>query len=335
MDPKFTAILRCPVTGSELELAVEESYDNGMVRTGMLTAREGKAQYPVINGIPRFVAREFYSGSFGYEWRKWPRVQFESENVGKPMEGHTTRMFKTITNFREDDLRGKMAVEFGCGPGRFLDIVRSWGGIAVGIDLSLAVESARENFRDDHDVLIVQGDILNPPFAKEVFDFGYTIGVLHHTPDPQSGLNALAKVVKPEGKISCCVYPKNGFYDYPSVYLFRKTHYAVSKILGNALATKVSLAYSYFAAYVLYHCFRLLNRIPYLGLVINVIEKYFLVNLHMPDPRWRLLDVFDAITPHYASTHTPEELREWFANVGCANILQTNWCDTSFVASKK
>ena len=31
------------------------------------------------------------------EWSRWPRVQFESENVGRPMQGHTTRMWERIT----------------------------------------------------------------------------------------------------------------------------------------------------------------------------------------------------------------------------------------------
>src|SRR3954452_7101798 len=110
------------------------------------------------------------------------------------MAGHTTRMWERITGITDDGVRGRMIVEFGCGPGRFLDVVRRRGGVAVGIDLSMAVEPARENFRDDPDVLIVQGDILNPPFKKGVFDFGYSIGVLHHTPDPAKGLESLSSL---------------------------------------------------------------------------------------------------------------------------------------------
>jgi len=335
VHPKFTEILCCPVTGNELELTTNELFANGMVCTGILATKDGTAHYPIINGIPRFVSKEFYSSSFGFEWRKWPRVQFESENVGRPMEGHTTRMFKSITRLSEGDVRGKTIVEFGCGPGRFLDVTRSWGGAVVGIDLSLAVESARENFKYDADVLIVQGDILHPPFKKNSFDFGYTIGVLHHTPDPASGIRALTSVVKPEGIISCCVYSKLGFYNYPSVHMFRKIIGAVGRVFGNSFSTKSSLAYSYFVAYVLYYCFQLVKKIPLIGWrVVTLIETYLLVNLSLPDIRWRILDVFDAITPHYASTHTPEEMREWFAAAGCTQLQQTNWGDTSFVAVK-
>ena len=54
-----------------------------------------------------------------------------------------------------------------------------------------AVEVARCNFDGDPDTLVIQGDILHPPFRADSFDGGFTIGVLHHTPDPSAGLTAL------------------------------------------------------------------------------------------------------------------------------------------------
>ncbi|MBT0653029.1 class I SAM-dependent methyltransferase [Geomobilimonas luticola] len=336
MNPDFVALLRCPKTGSELELTADEFFSNGMVRTGRLTAREGGAVYPVINGVPRFVGKEHYSDSFGYEWRKWPRVQFESENIGSPMEGHTTRMFRGITGLSGDEIKGKIVVEFGCGPGRFLDVVRSWGGIAVGIDMSLAVESAQENFKDDAMVLIIQGDVMNPPFARDAFDIGYTIGVLHHTPSPGKGIKALTDSVKSGGLICCCVYSKKSFYDYPSVRMFRMIHNGVAAGLGTGFATRMTLFYSYFAATILYYILRAVSMVPVLGSrVVDYVGKYLLVNLNIPDKRWRILDVFDAITPFYASTHTPEEVAGWFSAAGCTHIQKTHWGDTSFAAIKQ
>jgi SAM-dependent methyltransferase len=330
MRPKFTDILCCPETGADLVLEAEEVAADGSVRRGFLTAGPGGRRYPIINGIPRFVGEEVYAQSFGYEWRKWSRVQFESENVGQTMAGHTERMFDSVTGFTEEMLKGKLVVEFGCGPGRFLDVVRRRGGVAVGIDLSMAVEPARENFRNDPDVLIVQGDVLNPPFKKGVFDFGYSIGVLHHTPDPAKGLERLSSLVKENGAVACCVYDKGSLYDYPSVNTFRKIHNAVKPLVGNKLA----LGYSYFAAYVLYHGLNLIRRTGRGWRLLDYLEKRVLVNLNLPDARWRLLDTFDAITPVYASTHTPEEVRDWFGRANCNSLSQRPWATTTFVGIK-
>lgn len=329
MNPRFVEILCCPRTGSDLKLTNAVHYDNGTIKSGILMG--STRSYPVIDGIPRFVEQEEYSSSFGYEWKKWSRVQFESENIGKKMAGHTRKMFETVTGFTDEDLKGKLVVEFGCGPGRFLDIVRSKMGIAVGIDMSLAVESARENFKDDVDVLIVQGDILNPPFKKDVFDLGYSIGVFHHTPDPESGFNKLVDVVKKGGLVACCVYPKKGFYDYPSVAFARRIHNSCKAMFGNRLA----LGYAYFSAYLLYYIFALLRMVPLMGKgVAYLLEKYIFVTLPIPDARWRILDIFDAITPYYASTHTAYEVSGWFEKARCRDIRRTSWCETSFVGIK-
>lgn len=329
IHPIFLDMLCCPKSGSDLQLAVDEYNEDGTVRRGALIGPNDR--YPIVGSIPRFVDKEYYSASFGYEWKKWSRVQFESENTGGKMAGHTRRMFETVTGLAGDALKGKRVVEFGCGPGRFLDIVRSMGGTAVGIDLSMAVESARENFRDDADVLIVQGDVLNPPFRKGIFDAGYSIGVLHHTPDPRKGLERLCEVVKKNGLVACAVYSKGSFYDYPSVHLYRKVFNATKGVFGNRLA----LGYAYFSACFLYPVFGTLRKIPFLGKgIVHVLEKYLFVNLPIPDARWRVLDIFDAITPCYASTHTYPEVKEWFEKGGCRDVMQTPWGPTSLVGTK-
>jgi len=323
MHVDFLGLLRCPATGSRLRVASGTPDRRGVVWDGVLETEEGHT-YPIIRGIPRFVSTEHYSHSFGVEWNRWPRLQFDDQNVGRPMAGHTTRMWETITGTTDGDVRGKTIVEFGCGPGRFLDVVRRKGGKAVGIDLSLAVEAARENFKDDPAVLIVQGDILNPPFADHSFDGGYTIGVLHHTPQPEAGLRALTRVLKPGAWAACCVYPKGEFYDYRSVRRWR----TITRFLRPYLGYGPPLIYSRIAAYALTEPLLAVRKIcrP-LG---EWLMQQWLPILPIPDRRWRVLDLFDAITPEHASTHTAEEVAHWMQNVGLDAVTQTPWCATSW-----
>ena len=325
MHAKFLDILCCPETGESLTLHPLVTLGNGMVWAGELRTTGGRC-FPVVRGVPRFVERQQYAASFGWEWSRWPRVQFESENVGRPMAGHTTRMWEQITGVDASRVKGRRIVDFGCGPGRFLDVVRRKGGIAVGIDLSAAVDAARCNFADDPDVLIVQGDLLNPPFKPGVFDGGFTIGVLHHTPHPAAGLAAMARTLRPDAWAACCVYPRGDFYDFPSVRRWREIHGR----LRGAFGYKFALAYSYFAAYV---------RAPLLigarrggfTRAANYVERNWLVALRLKDPRWRVLDVFDAITPEMATAHTREEVAGWMHAAGITGVRRTPWCDTSAV----
>jgi SAM-dependent methyltransferase len=297
MHADFLSLLCCPQSGAPLRLEGSEYGPGGNIITGVLSSEAG-TRYSIIRSIPRFVLAENYADSFGFEWNRWPRLQFESENVGKPT-----------------------VVEFGCGPGRFLDVVRRKGGRAVGVDLSRAVEVAGRNFSEDPNVLIVQGDLLQPPFRNGVFDGGYSIGVLHHTPRPPTGLRALAQTIKPGGWIACSVYPKGSLYDFRSTARLRKLHHVFKARFGY----RPALFYSYLSAFLLVPGFRLGKKFWGLRSCLNWIERQCLVNLHLRDVRWRVLDTFDAITPTLASTHTDEEVRGWMEQAGCSSVQSSNW----------
>ena len=329
MHPDFLSILVCPETGEPFRLEAVETISNGMIISGSLVTASGRC-YPIVRGIPRFVSAEKYASSFGYEWNRWPRLQFEAENTGRPMEGYTTRMWDINVGPGKSSLQDQTIVEFGCGPGRFLDVVRCRGGRAVGVELSQAVETARRNFADDKDVLIVQADLFNPPFRANAFDGGYSIGVLHHTPDPQQGLRALARIVRQGGWTACCVYPQHGFYDYSVVTMYRR----ISNWLKPALGYRPALAYAYLSAYLLTPLLSRIKRIRFLKRLVAHLTYRWLVVLDLPDVRWRVLDIFDAITPAIATTHTNEEVKRWMEQAGCTDVETTAWCPTSVVATK-
>ena len=73
MNPEFVTLLCCPETRQPLRLEIHEANALSMEITGVLSMAEGR-KYPIVRGIPRFVDEERYSGSFGFEWSRWPRV---------------------------------------------------------------------------------------------------------------------------------------------------------------------------------------------------------------------------------------------------------------------
>ena len=79
----------------------------------------------------------------------------------------------------------------------------------------------------------------------------------------------------------------------------------------------------------------LINKIPKIGhRAVRILENNIFVVNKLPDLRWRILDTFDAITPKYASTHKPEEVKNWFKKINCKNIHETKWCDCGWKAEK-
>ena len=109
------------------------------------------------------------------------------------------------------DIEGKSVLELGCGNGSLLFHTGGWRpSTLVGVDLGESVSSAEaimargafSNWR------IIKADLTE--FSDGPFDVVYCIGVLHHLKEPERGLDAVLRNVKPGGAFHCWVYAKEG-----------------------------------------------------------------------------------------------------------------------------
>ncbi|MDC0358391.1 class I SAM-dependent methyltransferase [Oligoflexia bacterium] len=314
MNVEFLKYLADPDTGAELEL-IDAAYDGQRVHSGILKSPTN--QFPIVDGVPRFVEHQAYTNSFGFEWTRWPRLQFDSENIGKAMEGYSTRMWEQVT-CHTDNLKNQLVVDVGCGPGRFIEVARQKQGRVIGIDYSLAVDAAYQNFLHDPEVLICQADALKLPLKPGIVNASFSIGVLHHLPEPVKGLAEMTRILAPEGWTSICVYEKSGYYNYPNVQLWRAIFAYLAKVFGYYPA----LLYSFCTVYGL----RFLDWVPSLRKLVKIFFPY----ISLPDIRWSILDTFDSITPQHQSAHTTEEVQRWFVDTGLSSIKQTPWGSTAF-----
>ncbi len=152
-----------------------------------------RREYPLLHGVLRFVDAQNYAGSFGFQWKLYSRTQLDDASSQR-----SERAFRRRTGFRPEDLAGKLVLDVGCGMGRFAEVATRWGAHVVGIDLSLASEVAARNLAD-RTATIFQADVFKLPFAPESFDYIYSIGVLHHTPDCEQAFKVLSKAVETRG----------------------------------------------------------------------------------------------------------------------------------------
>src|SRR5712664_1579100 len=155
-----------------------------------------RANYPLLRGIPRFVPEQAYVGSFGFQWTKHAHTQLDRNGTY-----YSEKNFREILEIEPAKIRGKLVLDAGCGMGRYAELASRYGARVIGVDLSRAVESAATNLRARSNVQILQGDLMNLPFAEGTFDFIYSIGVLHHTPSCESAFRKLARTLKPGGRI--------------------------------------------------------------------------------------------------------------------------------------
>jgi ubiquinone/menaquinone biosynthesis C-methylase UbiE len=345
MHIDFLPLLADPKTGESLDLRISVQ-QAGRVLTGEL--RSSTSVYPIVRGIPRFVPFKslHQSRSFGYQWNRWPRVQFDSENVGRPMQGHTGRMFERITGntagMTDANLEGQLVLDLGCGPGRFVEIARRKGARVMAIDHSAAVEAAQRNFSEDDQVCICQGDALALPLKSNSMDGVYSIGVLHHTPDPAQGVMEAARVLRSAarsgsttdsgspahagGWLALNVYSQGGYYDLPNVQFWRHLFQRIWPLTGHI----PPLVYSYAAVYGLGP----LAAIPKVGKTLRKMARVAFPFVSLPDVRWSVLDTFDSVTPSYQSAHTPHQIFEWMKAAGLSEIEPSPWGMTAFHARK-
>jgi SAM-dependent methyltransferase len=318
MHVQFLDYLVDPFTRQQLTLETSAPVD-GIVTDGFLVSESNR--FPIIRGVPRFVKVDNYAESFGWQWTHWPRVQFDSENVGKPMEGHTGRMWHAITGLNEttDRLDGQVVLDIGCGPGRFIEVARKKGALVIGLDYSVAVDAAAKNFVDDPNVCIIQGDALQLPIARGSLDGSFSIGVLHHTPNPASGVKEAFSILKNDGWLALCVYGKGGYYNYPNVQAWRWLFKSLWPYFGEwpaLLYTMITI--------------NLFRPVAQVSRTLGRAIKVFFPFMSIPDKDWSLLDTFDSITPSYQSGHESFEVFMWFKSVGFRQIEPTNWGSTSY-----
>lgn len=260
--------------------------------------------YPAVKGIVRFVDAEHYAGSFGFQWLTFRDTQLDTDESRRSEVD-----FRRRTGFTPEEFAGKLVLDVGCGMGRFAEVATRWGAHVIGVDLSLAEEAASENLRD-RDATFFQADVFHLPFKPESFDYIYSVGVLHHTPNCEQAFKVLPGLLKPGGGIAIWLY--SGYHKwYRMSDLYRKVTRRMSPKTLHRLAH---------IAIPMYSVHQFLRSMPLVGKPISGMVKYLLPMSCNPDPRWRVLDTLDWYSPWYQSKHTYEEVFRWFEDCGLRDL---------------
>lgn len=181
--------LRCPAHGAPLG-------PGAPVASGERGLRgECGCEFPVLNGVPRFVSASSYAEGFGIQWKAFPKTQLDSHTRTTISRDRLTRCLGGSL----DPLRGKGVLEVGCGAGRFTEILLEAGARVFACDLSGAVEANLENCGGHPEYFVCQADVMKLPVKPGSFDFVIALGMIQHTPSPEETIAALAKAVRPGG----------------------------------------------------------------------------------------------------------------------------------------
>lgn len=344
MDLRLLNILVCPQCGKDLDLGKEKyKYqkkeksllcEKGCFKTrlgenldceeclsieieeGELKCTDCHERYPVRNGIPRLMQWGKLSEqerktqrSFGYEWQKFKY----DLNLWDEEFLHYTYPVK------KDFYFGKLGLDAGCGYGRYTRSALQLGAEIVGLDISPAIDEAKEFLSLFTKFHPVQANILQLPFRGQAFDFILSLGVLHHTRNPEEAFQQLVKSLKRNGRILIWVYSQNkGRAVALASHLFRTTQNIPFPIL-SILCFLLSLF-----GFIFYHWpMRFIQKFPQAEKLMTKLPSFLTfspTHTHLPF-KIHYNDLFDSLSAPITHVYKSSEIESWFKRGGLRNFF--------------
>jgi SAM-dependent methyltransferase len=279
--------------------------------------------FPVINRIAHFAPRlgnqSHTANTFGFAWKAFWNGSFDRRSVFGLKTSETKRYLLASLGVSESELKGRRLLDAGTGSGRVPMALRDTGCIVYAVDIHESLDVVKDAVASD-EVRVYQADLLRLPFCDGYFDYVWSSGVIHHTPDPAQAFAALARKVTTGGRL------------FVSVYGATRHHYRLMRHLlpfAPRLPTRVTYLLAGLLALPLYAAFnatllgvrgwrRLGQEGPYviLGFAIEDIEH--------KSYRSIVLNLFDQLHPKYQHEHTVDEVRHWFDSNGFGEVVATN-----------
>ncbi|HEX8708509.1 MAG TPA: methyltransferase domain-containing protein [Pyrinomonadaceae bacterium] len=316
MKQRLLNYLVCPSCGGEIRLLSTAKSEAGEILEGDLDCGSCARRFPIVRGVPRFAdlstveaEKAATAASFGWEWQHFTEKD----------ERYAEQFLGWIAPVEPGFFRDKLVLEGGCGKGRHTQLAAGWGAREIiGVDLSAAVETAYAATRELENAHVVQADIYHLPFRR-IFDYAFSVGVLHHLPDPREGFLSLASKVRAGGHLSAWVYgAENNTWITRWVNPLRRV---TSRMDQRALLhlSKLPTAAVYAATKLVYGP---LNRGPRgAALARRLFYNDYLNAISGFGWREQHLIVFDHLVAPTAFYISREEFEEWWREVGASEVV--------------
>jgi SAM-dependent methyltransferase/uncharacterized protein YbaR (Trm112 family) len=250
---------------------------------------------------PRENDYEFIRTSFSMEWEFF---DYAVDRTWGWTLGERKRVFLNDVGLREDQLRGKLLLDAGCGNGTLTAALSTFGSEVVGLDLNDGLGKANRNRARyaagrREEVHFVQGNLFNPPLRHNSFDVIYCSGVIHHMPNARESFKRLVPLVRKCGRVYIWVY---GDRSLP-VRIFMESGRQLKRFmrLESLLVTCRLMA-------------------PFYKVGVELVNALGVMKFRERSVREITLDLFDLFAPQYNHRQTEEEVQGWFKEERFTNI---------------
>lgn len=218
-----------------------------------------------------------------------------------------------------EDFRGKTVLECGCGGGQHTRFLSAYAESITAVDLN-TTELARQRTKGCVNVSFVEADIATMSLDGR-FDIVFSIGVVHHTDDPDKTVENLKVHVRPGGKLILWVYSRegNGLVEFLVEPIRRWTLHTMSpKIL--LWLSRVITALMYAPVHTIYRLpLRFLPFYEYFG------------NFRLLSFKRNTLNVFDKLNAPQTQFISGDRIHRWFnEGVEFRDVEISRYCGVSW-----
>lgn len=249
--------------------------------------------------------------SFSVEWEN---LSENDRAWGRSVDLRLKEFLKRL-DINEDDLNSKRILDAGCGHGEIEFALSKFKIDLIALDISNSIDDIKNRYEMNASIEkkakihFIQADISQLPLKDELFNYIFSDGVLHHTPDTKKSFNNVCKTIKYLGKCFIMVYS----YDHKTIWdkSLDKTIQLLRKVtskMNPKLLYKMCYVLSPF--YLLY-----VNTINLLSTKQNMRTKRTVKELS--------LSLFDGLSPMFDWNHSAEEVISWYEEFGFSDIKKT------------
>jgi len=119
--------------------------------------------------------------------------------------------------FPFETYRKKQVLEIGCGMGAMAMLWAQQGALITAVDLNpFSIKQTKKRFElyglTAQNIQTEDANALS--FADDSFDYVYSWGVLHHSPEFSKSLSEVFRVLKPNGEYGLMVYNRQSLYHF-------------------------------------------------------------------------------------------------------------------------
>ena len=138
--------------------------------------------------------------SFGDEWNKFHH--FPKSTIAKICDEYFDIIDESIVN------KQTYMIDIGCGSGRWSEYFLDKAGFIESVDPSEAIFAADDLLGKQDNLRLTRASVNTLPWPDKTFDFGMSIGVLHHIPDTAAALATCVQKIKIGGYFYLYIYYK-------------------------------------------------------------------------------------------------------------------------------